>query len=177
MSSTDAREDFENFTHSVSAARLLMTRAHAAGSLIEGLVLYASVIDALLRMLVAHATAERTGSVKHLDLRYFVHDKTLLRSERQLYKAALDHGVVEVPEFDELSELYDFRNVVIHRLIISGITYDEIGPQLDRYERIFEKLRGQLAAIERPDLDELTDDQLTAIRARISRKTGGLGDD
>src|SRR4051794_17389118 len=94
-----AKEGFENFTHSVSAVRLLLGRAHENGNLVEGLVLYASVVDALLRMLVAHATGERQGTVTHLDLRYFIHDETLWMNERKVYRAARDRGVLSVPEF------------------------------------------------------------------------------
>jgi hypothetical protein len=54
-----ADNHFENFTHSVAAARVLLAQAQQRGSLIEGLALYASVIDALLRNLVALKTGER----------------------------------------------------------------------------------------------------------------------
>jgi hypothetical protein len=53
---------FESFTHSVGAARHLLAQAHARGSLIEGLALYASLIDALLRNLVALKTGESATS-------------------------------------------------------------------------------------------------------------------
>src|SRR3954453_6759744 len=118
MSGEQPLDDFQNFTHSVSAARLLLLRAQESGSLVEGLVLYAALVDALLRILVAHATAEREGSVKHLDVRHFRHDK-LWRSERQVYRAALEAGVLTASDLGELEELYDFRNVAIHRFIIS----------------------------------------------------------
>lgn len=69
MDAEEAREHFENFTHSISAARKLLARAQESGSLIEGLVLYAALVDGLLRMLVAHSTGDREGDVTHLDLR------------------------------------------------------------------------------------------------------------
>src|SRR4051794_20164371 len=115
MDQSDAVEDFENFTHSVAAARLLTSRAHESGSLVEGMELYASLIDALLRILVAHATGERDGHVKHLDLRYLRHDDSLWMNERSVYKAAKDSSVLSSAEFEELEVLYKFRNVVIHR--------------------------------------------------------------
>jgi hypothetical protein len=171
MSSDQALEDFQNFTHSVSAARLLMSRAHDNGSLIEGLVLYASVIDAFLRVLIAHATGEREGTVTHLDLRYFRHDETLWMNERKVYREAQSCGVLSESDRCELDELYDFRNVVIHRFIISGITYDQIGPRLDQCEAIFSRLRAQLESIEQP-APALSDAQIGAVRARIARKLG-----
>ena len=35
---------FENFTHSVVATRMLLGKTHSQGNLIEGLILYASII-------------------------------------------------------------------------------------------------------------------------------------
>jgi hypothetical protein len=171
MSGDQALEDFQNFTHSVSAARLLMSRAHENDSLIEGLVLYASIIDAFLRILIAHATGERDGTVTQLDLRYFRHDDTLWMNERKVYRRAHTCGVLSESERHDLDELYDFRNVVIHRFIISGITYDQIGPRLDQYEAIFTRLRAQLEHIEQP-APALSDAETAAVRARIARKLG-----
>ena len=66
---------------------------------------------------------------------------------------------------------YDFRNVVIHRFVISGITYDQIGPKLDQYEAVFSRLRAQLEDIEQP-APALSDAELAAVHARIGRKLG-----
>jgi hypothetical protein len=162
---------FVNFSHSVAAARALMARAQESGSWIEGIVLYASVIDALLRILVAHATADRDGSVTHLDSTWFVHDDRVWRNERAVYKAALDAGVLIEQQFEELEELYKFRNVVIHRFVISGITYDVIPSALDEYELIYRRLMAQLEAIEQP-APPVSDEQVKAIRGRIARKLG-----
>jgi hypothetical protein len=171
MSADSAVEDFQNFTHSLSAARLLMNRAHENGGLIEGLMLYASIIDAFLRILVAHATGERQGTVTQLDLRYLRHDEALWMNERKVYREAHRCGVLSESERCELDELYDFRNVVVHRFIISGITYGEIGPRLDQYEGIFNRLRTQLEDIEQP-APALSDAELAAAHARIARKLG-----
>lgn len=171
MSADQGLEDFQNFTHSVSAARLLTSRAHETGSLIEGLVLYASIIDAFLRMLIAHATGERDGTLTHLDLSYFRHDDALWLNERKVYRKAQTCGVLSESERCDLDELYDFRNSVIHRFITSGITYDQIGPRLDLYEAIFNRLRATLEAIEQP-APALTDAETAAVHARIARKLG-----
>jgi hypothetical protein len=178
---------FVNFTHSMATARLLLAHAHEKGTLIEGFVLYASVIDGLLRVLVAHATAkrevdathvlasERGADVRYLEERYFSHDETLWMDERKVYRAARTHGVLSKAEFRELEELYNFRNIVIHRFIISGITYDEIAPRLDQYEAIYNRLFAQLEAIEQPEAP-LTADDIEASQARIARKLRGHED-
>lgn len=68
-------------------------------------------------------------------------------------------------------DLYDFRNAVIHRFIISGITYDQIGSRLDRYEAVLSRLRAQLEDIEQP-APALSDADVAAVHARIARKLG-----
>jgi hypothetical protein len=163
---------FENFTHSVAAARHFLAQAHARDSLIEGLALYASVIDALLRNLVALKTGERQGATTHLDLRYFYHDDTMWMNERKVYAAAHSCGVLTDPELDELEELYDFRNIVIHRFVLSGVTYAEIAPRLDQYEGIYERISEQLRVIEQPDSVDLSDEEVRRVRERVARKLG-----
>jgi hypothetical protein len=69
---------------------LLLKRAHESGSLIEGLVLYASSIDAVLRNLLALRLGERNGTVIHLDPRYFYHDDTKWMNERDVYAQAVE---------------------------------------------------------------------------------------
>jgi len=167
-------EFFENFTHSVTAARLLLKRAHEQGSLIEGLVLYASSVDALLRNLVALSVGERDGTVIRLDAVYFYHDDTKWMNERTVYARALNAKVLTEPEFRELEDLYGFRNTVIHRFIISGMTYAEIGSRLDRYEKILSTLFDRLREIERPDRDPLDPETERRIRERIARKLGDV---
>ncbi len=163
---------FENFTHSVAATRLLLTQAHERGSLIEGLVLYASAIDALLRNLVALKTGERQGTAILLDPRYFYHDDTKWMNERQVYAAAHSCGVLTDTEFRQLEELYKFRNIIIHRFIISGVTYDQIASKLDVYEVIYGRVLEQLSAIEQPEGEELTDAERAESRQRVARKLG-----
>ena len=163
---------FENFTHSVAAARHLLAQAHARDSLIEGLALYASVIDALLRNLVALKTGERQGATTYLDLRYFYHDDTMWMNERKVYAAAHSCGVLTDPELNELEELYKFRNIVIHRFVLSGVTYAEIAPRLDQYECIYERISEQLRVIEQPDNIDLSDKEVRRMRGRVARKLG-----
>jgi hypothetical protein len=60
MDGEQAREHFEN-----SRTRLqLLRRAQESGSLIEALVLYPTLVDGLLRMLVAHAAGDREMTLR-----------------------------------------------------------------------------------------------------------------
>jgi hypothetical protein len=161
---------FENFTHSVAAVRLLLEGAHRNGSFIEGLMLYASIVDGLLRNLVALEMAPRTGYSRKLDSRYFVHDKSKWLTERRVYAEARSCKVIDDDLFAELEELYRFRNLVAHRFIVSPVAYSDIPPRLDRYNVIMERLLAQLAAIEQPDEHDISSERADVVRQRIERK-------
>jgi hypothetical protein len=93
-------------------------------------------------------------------------------NERKVYAAAHSCGVLTDPELGELEELYDFRNIVIHRFVLSGVTYAEIAPRLDRYESIYERISEQLRIIEQPDSVDLSDEEVRRMRERVARKLG-----
>jgi hypothetical protein len=135
-------------------------------------VLYASAIDAVLQNLVALRLGKRNDTVIKLAPRCFYHDDTKWMNERDPYAEAAKAKMLTKPEFQELEELYRFRNTVIHRFIISGTTYAEIAARLDQYEIILTSLLGRLREIEQPDSDTLSEG--TRIRARLERKTGKL---
>lgn len=90
-----------------------------------------------------------------------------------MYRGALECGVLSEEERRELDELYDFRNVVIHPFVISGVTYDQLLPRLDAYEVIYRRLFTKLEAIEQP-APPVSPEQEQAVRARIARKLGEL---
>lgn len=161
---------FENFTHSVAATRLLLGEAHRNGRLIEGLMLYAAIVDALLRNLVALETAPRDGYKRTLDRRYFVHDKSKWLTERRIYAEARDCMVIDDALFLELEDLYRFRNTVVHRFIVSQVAYSDVAPKLDQYNAIMERLLAQLAAIEQPDGEDKSPERTEAMRRRVARK-------
>lgn len=151
---------FENFVHSIAASRKLLRRAHDGGFLIEGLILYAELIDALLRNLVAHSTAvpksEYSGESR-LQFDELVLDDGLFQQgekmlpEKAVYKMALANGIINKSKFDQLYELYDVRNKIVHRFIISDIAYSDLEEPLKQYELMYQELMGQLSEIEQPD--------------------------
>lgn len=170
---------FENFVYSYATARKLLERAHDNGNLIEGLVLYALLIDATLRNLVAMEDGRLnkdkiTSGLRFddipLDKHYFEHDDGKWLSESQIYKAANKFRIVSDEELKRLNELYFFRNRVVHRFIISDIAYSDIGPYLDEYEMIFLKLYQKLYNAEQPSaLTADEDDTKAKILKKIQR--------
>lgn len=175
---------FENFTHSVAAARELLQKAHSDGSLIEGVILYASLVDALLRNLVAIESAFRApasdGEVQFdgvsLDTAFFRHDDAHWFNERKIYDMALETGAIDADEYKTLNELYSFRNRVVHRFIISDIAYADLEKPLAEYEVLFWKMYEKLAAREQP-AERVSVEEHSAIKQRILRKITGRRED
>ena len=159
---------FDSFTHSIAAARLLLEKAHDQGNFIEGLVLYASSVDALLRNLVALKAGVKGKDGTSLDPRYFYHDDSKWMNERYVYGEALKYKIITQDEFEELGRLYSFRNIVIHRFIISNITYAQIAPELIKYEVIFKSLYNKLKEIEKPE--KMSDKERAEVDQRIAKK-------
>lgn len=136
----DNFERLGKFTQSVGAARILLKRAHDEGFLIEGLVLYASLIDAFCRIALV-LTSQLATKTPDFDLRYIYQETEKdYFSERAIYQLTLDNHIIDQSLFDEINALYGFRNKVIHRFFISDIEYAHIGIVLDRYELVYQRL-------------------------------------
>lgn len=140
---------FANFTNSFVAARVLLKSANKEGSLIEGLILYAALVDAFLRNLLA---VDGKGSKETIELNkdLFIHNEKNSYSERKIYKLAYEAQIINEDEFLELGGLYTFRNRIVHRFIISEVSYAELAPTLERYELIYKRLYQKLSDKEKP---------------------------
>jgi hypothetical protein len=67
---------FENFVFSLGMAILLLKNANKDENLFEAIILYASIIDAILRNLIAIKTGQpMTDGGLELDPCFFYHDK------------------------------------------------------------------------------------------------------
>ncbi len=133
---------------------MLLRRAHDQGSLIEGMALYASLLDGLLRigLVLKRQLKSKTDSI----------DDSLIQqtqsgtfyTERQIYRMALQEGVIDEPIFQELSELYNRRNDIIHKFFLTSITYDSVAGDLVRYEGIFKQMYEIVYSIEKAQIDQ-----------------------
>lgn len=117
---------FNNFMNGLAAAAQLLNRAVKHGSFIECVCLTASIIDGLLRMglILKHQLRTRTKNV--LDKLLYQSDEDKIVAERNIYKMAFEKKVISRQLFDRLEELYEKRNKVVHRYLISGITTKEV---------------------------------------------------
>ena len=133
-------EKFENFLRSFGASRLLLQRANENGFLIEGSVLYASLIDGLCRLslILREQIDKKSRDINEKYIYQNAEESTF--SERSIYKKVLDKKIISKELFKELNFLYDIRNKIIHRFFLSEIEYSHFEVLCQRYEHIFEKL-------------------------------------
>jgi hypothetical protein len=137
-----------------AAARELHARAGKAGCFVESVGLGASLVDALLRVgLVLQRQLDHHTRDISLDLVFQGQaDKPL--SEREIYRRAQTQRVIDDSIFQELQRLYDDRNRVIHRYIISRITTSEVLNIAIRYEAMVRTLSERIHAIEKRQIEE-----------------------
>lgn len=147
----ESKDDFtklSNFINGVGATRILLQRSHKEGFLIEALVLYATLVDGFCRIaLVLKQQIDTKSSDFNTKYIYQDNDKDYL-SERSIYKLAFEKSILDQGLLDEVNALYEFRNKVIHRFLISEIEYSHLGLVLDRYELVYQRLRNIVYGLE-----------------------------
>lgn len=130
----DLTHPFANFLYAFGAARKLLERAQERGSLIEGIVVYVSLIDGLLRMslvLDKQLAGNYTGDIDDYIQQVTGGPKF---TEKMIYTEAHARGLIDDALRDEIIDLYNKRNAVIHRFFLEGMKYTSLEPLLDRYE-------------------------------------------
>ncbi len=144
---------FVNFLRAFGACRLLLQKAHDKGSLIEGVVLYAALLDGLLRISII-LKEQINRKTEEIDETLITQkDKGGFFSERVIYKIALGKEIIDQDIFDELNDLYDKRNTIVHRFFLSSIQYADLLPVLLRFEALYQKLYEKLYALENKQIE------------------------
>ncbi|MEZ4968958.1 MAG: hypothetical protein R2814_04720 [Flavobacteriaceae bacterium] len=117
---------FDMFLQGVGATALILSKAIENKAFIEATCLLANQIDALLRtgIVLKNQITNNNSEIEAEWIYQGLTDKK--KSEKDIYKKALDLGIIDQSTFDELYVLYDDRNRVIHRFIISEITLAEV---------------------------------------------------
>jgi len=145
---------FTAFLAGFAAARELHARAGNAGAFVECVCLGASLADALLRVgLVLKSQLDNRTTDIPLELVYQgPSDRPV--SERDIYKRAHSQQVIDDSIFEQLQTLYDDRNRVIHRYIISRIATSDVLDIAIQYERMVQKLSKRVHTIEARQIEE-----------------------
>lgn len=139
---------FEMFLQGVGATNLMLKRAIENKAFIEATCLLASQIDSLLRIAIILKN-QLTDKNMEIDKEWIYQGATdKKKSEKDIYKKAKELGIIDDDIFDELFKLYEDRNRVIHRFIISEITLTDVESISYNYYQVREKIKQVVDDIE-----------------------------
>jgi len=149
-----ASDRFDKFMGSLIASTDLSNRAYENGSSVELVVLLANQIDALLRLsLILNYQIQNKSFEIDLSLLYQGEtDKPVM--EKTVYKRALDEGIIKKELYDELFELYNHRNKVIHRYIITDIKTKDVAEIVHDYSILKDKISTILEKLEQKQFED-----------------------
>lgn len=147
-------DKFDRFIGSLAASHDLLSSAIDAESFIEIIAIAANQIDAYLRLslIIAKQLNDKTNDIETRFL--FQADGEKGITERNVFDHALKLDVIDKEAFDDLGGLYNLRNRVIHRYIISNIRTRDIVDIAGRYLGALEKTRLTLRDFEQRQADE-----------------------
>lgn len=147
---------YEKFLSALAATFDLIQRALQNEFPIELIIVYASQIDAYLRLCIIfkYQIIEKSNLFK---IQYLYQDKTDKPiTEKSIYKKALDMKIITTEIYDLLFNLYNDRNKIVHRYIISDIKTFMLFEIANRYEMMAEAVRLILAEIEKEQFENKT---------------------
>jgi uncharacterized protein YutE (UPF0331/DUF86 family) len=147
-------DKFDRFTGSLAASHDLLNSAIDSQSFVEIIAIAANQIDAYLRLslVIAKQLSDKTNEI---ETRYlFQADGERGIMERRVFDDALELDVIDQEAFDDLSGLYNLRNRVIHRYIISNIRTRDLVNIAGRYLNSLEKTRLTLRSFEQRQADK-----------------------
>lgn len=133
---------YDNFLASLAASYDIRNNAFDNKSYIELIVIVANQIDAFLRLSIV-IKKQLINKTNDLEVEYLFqgnNDKKKIM-ERNIYSQAETLGIINNELLERLNKLYDQRNRVIHRYIISKIKTRDIIDIAYRYNVICEEIR------------------------------------
>ncbi|SDS21956.1 hypothetical protein SAMN05192545_0993 [Maribacter dokdonensis] len=139
---------YDNFIGSLASSYDLRERAMESKSYIEIIAIVSNQIDAFLRMSIL-LKKQLLENSNEIEIKYlFQGDNERGIIERRIYKEAKDLEIVDQETFEELNDLYDLRNRVIHRYIISHLKTVDIADISVKYFFLSERINAVLKEIE-----------------------------
>lgn len=117
---------FEVFLQGMGATNLLVKNAIDNKAFFEATCLFGNQIDSLLRIaiILKQQLIDKNDVIEREWIYQGANDKK--KSEKDIYKKALALGIIDDDTYNYLFDLYEDRNRVIHRFIISEITLAEV---------------------------------------------------
>ena len=133
---------FEMFLQGIGATNMILKRAFDNKAFIEATCLLSNQIDSILRIAIVLKLQllNRNDIIEKEWIYQGKNDKK--KSEKDVYKRSKELAIIDEGVFNELLVLYEDRNRVIHRFIISEITLVEVESISHQYYIIRERIKG-----------------------------------
>ncbi|NQY79020.1 MAG: hypothetical protein HRT47_01785 [Candidatus Caenarcaniphilales bacterium] len=131
---------FGKFLEGMAAMMAVLNKSLENKCYIESVCAYTNLIDAYLRCALILKNQIKNRN-KDLDIRWIyqgIDDKPI--SEKMTYKEAFEEGIINEKQKTTLDTLYNERNRVIHRFIISEISYFDIEDISCQHNKLFEEI-------------------------------------
>ena len=141
-------EKLINFMEGFSAAIKLKNRAAENGFFIEYVCLSRSIIDALLRIGLVFQYLLKQEKNSFPSKYIFQDEKAKTLSEKAIYIAAKEKGIISESIHNSLLGLYIKRNQVVHRYIISRITTNDVLMIASEYDSLIDQISNQVKKLE-----------------------------
>jgi len=141
-------DKLRHFLNGFTAAVELLNRAGRNGFCVEYVCLATSIVDALLRigLILQHQIKTKSRDILVSLLNQTNKDKIVF--ERRIYQMALEEGILSPELFAQLENLYDRRNKIVHRYIISDITTEQVLDIGIEYEKIIPQISEAIRKLE-----------------------------
>lgn len=145
---------WDRFMFSYAASIDLVNRAYENGSNIELVILLANKIDAVLRqsLILKKQLDEKTDEIDVGLIYQKETDRPIV--EKKVYEMALEKSVIDQQAHDELVNLYNIRNKVVHRYVISDLRSEDIVQLVWSYTQMYDKLGDHLISLEQQQYKE-----------------------
>lgn len=145
---------YEKFCASLAASFDIKTKAYESFCFIEFIMINANQIDAYLRLCIVlkYQIIEETLLFKVEYLHQKENDKPMM--EKKIYDKAKKMGIINTAQHDLLYRLYNLRNKVVHRYIITDIKTIELLNLGLEYETLCEEIRLILSEIEKEQYEK-----------------------
>lgn len=143
-----ALNKYDNFIFSLASSYDLREKAFESNSYIEIIAIISNQIDAFLRISIV-LRKQLNAKTKEIEVKYlFQEEDERGITERKIYKDAFSLEIIDQELLDRLNSLYDMRNRVIHRYIISYLKTVDIVEATINYIIISEEIRMILKSLE-----------------------------
>jgi hypothetical protein len=143
---------FFMFIKGVAATTAILNNAVENKAFIEATCILANQIDALLRtgIVLKNQLLNKNNDIDEQWVYQGPHDKK--KSEKDIYQKAKSLGIIDEVIYNKLFILYEDRNRVVHRFIISEITLAEVEYIAFRYYQISNEINRIIYEIEQEQI-------------------------